>query len=258
MITIRNLTVKRGRRIVVDDVTLDVAPGELVALVGPNGSGKSSLVAAITSDLPYGAGDIEICGNDVARVSRKELAKLRAVMTQNNPVSFGFTVREVISFGRSPWRGTSKEQFDTEAVDDAIEKLDLLSLADRPVQALSGGELARVAMARALAQDTQALILDEPTAALDLRHQVDLLALVKQRVNEGVAGLVVLHDLSLAGAYATRVAVLSKGRLIADGSPEQILTPELLNPVYGVGLAILHNPSTNLPVVVPVGAAPYK
>lgn len=250
MIEIRNLVVERGGCAVVNDVSLDVSPGEFVVLVGPNGSGKSSLVGAVSGDLRYSQGSVRIGGLDVSTTSRPDLARQRSVMTQNNPVSFGFTVREVVGFGRSPWRATSTSEHDAELIDSAISKLDLQHLADRPVQALSGGELARVAMARALAQDTATMILDEPTAALDLRHQVELLSIVREQVTQGRSALVVLHDLTLAAQFADRVAVLQSGRVAAQGPPQEVLAPQTLSQIYGVQIFTLTNPETSTPVIV--------
>lgn len=264
MISTVGLRVVRGPRTVVRDATFDVQPGHCTALVGPNGCGKSTLVAALCGDLPIAAGSVQIDGLDVASTSAGELARHRAVMTQQTQVAFGFTVREVVAMGRTPWRGErSSAAQDDAMVGQALADVDLLELAERPVQALSGGELSRVAMARVLAQGTNTLILDEPTAALDLRHQVGLLDRVKARTREGAAALVVLHDLTLAADFADEVLVMSEGRIVATGSPAEVIRPELLSQVYGVEVVTVAHPVTGRPIVVPVspmstGASPAK
>ncbi|MFA7265284.1 MAG: heme ABC transporter ATP-binding protein [Candidatus Nanopelagicales bacterium] len=252
MISAKNVQVDRGARTVVKHATFGVEPGRCIALVGPNGCGKSTLVAALCGDVPIAAGSVQIDGLDVSTGSAGELARRRSVMTQQTQVAFGFTVREVVAMGRTPWRGEASATDDDVAIGRALADVDLLQLADRPVQALSGGELSRVAMARVLAQGTNTLILDEPTAALDLRHQVGLLDCVKARTREGAAALVVLHDLTLAADFADEVLVMSEGQMIAKGSPEEVIRPSLLSQVYGVEVVTVTHPVTGRPIVVPV------
>jgi iron complex transport system ATP-binding protein len=251
MIEVCDVSVARNGRTVVDSVSMTVAPGELVALIGPNGSGKSSLVAAICGDLPYD-GHITVCSTRVETGSRAALARSRAVVTQDNPVSLGFTVAEVVGFGRAPWRGTVHEARDEEFIAEALTAMDLHNLCQRPVQQLSGGERARVAMARALAQATDVLILDEPTAALDPRHQMDVLATVRELVDAGRTAVVVLHDLTLAASFADCVVLLREGRIVAQGSADTVMVPGTLEAAYDVRMLTLTDPTTGRPVVVPV------
>lgn len=254
MIAVDGVSVARGRRQVVHDVSLRARAGALTALIGPNGSGKSSLVAAISGDVPVTAGTITIGGVDVATLSPVAAARQRAVMTQQANVAFGFSVGEVVAMGRAPWRGSPQAADDAAAVADALATADLAALRDRPVQALSGGEQARTALARVLAQRTPVVILDEPTAALDLRHQVDTLRCLRERADAGAAVLVVLHDLSLAAAYADHVVLLSQGQAVAQGTVHDVLTPAVLQPVYGLSLTVVAHPDSGLPILVP--AAP--
>ncbi len=251
MIGVNNVQVTRSGRAVVDQVSLTVGAGELVALIGPNGSGKSSLVAAICGDLPY-KGQITVGSTLVEHRSYAALAKSRAVVTQDNPVSLGFTVEEVVGFGRSPWRGTVLEDQDDEFINRALTSMDLHALAQRPVQQLSGGERARVAMARALAQGTEVLILDEPTAALDPRHQMELLTTVRDLVDRGHSALVVLHDLTLASSFADRVVLMRAGRVVAQGPPSDVMVPQTLEAAYEIRMLTLIDPTNGRPVVVPV------
>lgn len=236
-IVVEALSVRRGGRVVVRDLGFTVEPGTCTAVVGPNGSGKSTLLAAIAGDLPSDADRLLVSG--VCPSDTAAQARLRAVMTQQTTVAFGFTVREVVGMGRAPWSGTQQADEDEAAVEEAVRLADIDHLLDRGVQQLSGGELARVAFARVLAQRTPVLLLDEPTAALDLRHQVEVLSTVRQRATSGAAVLVVLHDLSLAASVADQVLVMADGQMAALGPPGEILTPELLSRVYGVGVEVL-------------------
>ncbi|MEV0680800.1 heme ABC transporter ATP-binding protein [Actinosynnema sp. NPDC050436] len=241
----------RGRRLL-DGVSLDVRAGEVLALVGPNGAGKSTLLAALAGDRAVAAGVVRVDGRPVGDVRPLALARLRAVLPQRNPVAFPFTVREIVTMGRAPWTGTPAEDEDDEAVAEALDRAEVTALADRPYSELSGGEQARTALARVLAQRTPVLMLDEPTAALDVRHQEQIMALARDRAGAGVAVLVVLHDLGLAAAHADRVAVLADGRLVAAGPPDDVCTAELLTRVYRHEVEVFPHPRTGRPVVLPV------
>jgi len=154
--------------------------------------------------------------------------------------------------GRAPWQGTPQSDEDDAAIADAMERTDIAHLADRVFTSLSGGERARASLARVLAQQATIVLLDEPTAALDLRHQEDVMRLARQLARDGVAVVVVVHDLSLAAAYADRVAVMSKGRLVTAGAPGEVLTEQLVEEVYGTPVRIVPDPTTGAPLIVPV------
>ena len=236
MIEVRDLAVRRGTRLVLDGVDFTAHPGQCWAVVGPNGSGKSSLVGAIAGDLPVERGEIRIQQQQVG--DPREQSRLRAVMGQQTRVAFGFTVREVIGMARTPWRGTDQQSEDAAALQEAISSADIAHLLERDVQSLSGGELARVAFARTLAQGTPALLLDEPVAALDLAHQVHVFEALGNRLRAGHTAIVVLHDLTLVSAVADRVVLLSEGQQVAVGPPAEVITPELIQHVYGVAAEI--------------------
>jgi len=238
-----------GHRIL-SNIDLAVAPGEVVALVGPNGAGKSTLLAAISGDVPTDTGSIEIAGRALADYRHLELARERAVLTQDNQLSFPFTVSQVVAMGRSPWTRTDRFDEDEVAIAQAMLAMDIDHLADRRFTSLSGGEKARVSLARVLAQRTPIVMLDEPTAALDLRHQEDVMRAVRTLASAGTAVLVVVHDLSLAAAYADRVAIIARGTLIAAGSPEQVLTAAQVSSVYGLPVEV--SLASGRPVVVPL------
>lgn len=239
-----------GGQQLVADVDLTVRFGELVALVGPNGAGKSTLLAALAGDVAC-SGSVTLGGGPAAGWSAVESAMRRSVMPQHHEVSFPFTVRQVVDMGRAPWRGTSRDRRDGEVVHDALEEARVAHLAGRTAPTLSGGERARVAFARVLAQQADVMLLDEPTASLDLRHQELVLASVTRHVAQGGAALVVLHDLNLAAAYAGRVVVLDGGRVAADGPPAGVLTPAVLEPVYRHPLVSVAEPGSDRLLVVP-------
>ncbi|NUS95681.1 MAG: heme ABC transporter ATP-binding protein, partial [Nocardia sp.] len=238
-----------GTRRVLDGVDFEVAAGEVVALVGPNGAGKSTLLAVLAGELEPGQGDIELDGRPLGRWTPIDMARRRAVLPQSHTVGFPFTAAEVIAMGRAPWQRTSRADSDQEIVEAAMAATDSTHLAGRAFPSLSGGERARVALARVLAQDTSTLLLDEPTAALDLGHQEAVLTLAADRAAAGAAVVVVLHDLASAAAYADRVAVLDAGRVAAAGPPREILTGELLSRVYRYPVEVLDHPDTGAQLV---------
>jgi len=243
------IRVHRGGRPVLRDVSLQVRAGEVVAVVGPNGAGKSTLVGVLAGDLAPQAGSVALDGRPVGSWQPLELAMRRAVLPQETHVAFPFTVAEIVSMGRSPWVGTSRQRDDTSVVAAALEALDALSLADRRFPTLSGGERARVAMARVLAQDARLLLLDEPLAALDLHHQVLVLDRARRHAAAGGAVVAVIHDLSLAAAHADRMVLLAEGALAAAGTPAEVLDPELLSRVYRHRIDVLPHPLTGSPLV---------
>ncbi|MFG3256173.1 heme ABC transporter ATP-binding protein [Streptomyces sp. NPDC048172] len=240
---------------VVRDVDLSVRPREVLALVGPNGAGKSTLLAALAADLPLTSGEVRINRRPAKEWTARELAMLRAVLPQAATLAFPFTVEEVVRMGRAPWAGTAEEDADDATVAEAMEAAEVAAFAARPFSALSGGERARVAFARMLAQRAPLLLLDEPTAALDLRHQELVLRVCRDRATTGDAVAVVLHDLGLAAAYADRIAVLHEGRVAAYGTPGEVLDPELLGRVYRQPVEVLPHPRTGEPLVLPVRRA---
>ncbi|MCP9618805.1 heme ABC transporter ATP-binding protein [Nocardia otitidiscaviarum] len=249
----RGVVVERGKgRRVLDGIDFEVRAGEIVALVGPNGAGKSTLLAALTGELDLLGGTVELDGRPLSDWAPVEMARRRAVLPQSHTVGFPFTAREVVAMGRAPWVRTERQHRDDEFIAAAMRATDVTHLAARTFPALSGGERARVALARVLAQDTPTLLLDEPTAALDLGHQEQVLALARDRAATGAAVVVVVHDLGVAAAYADRVAVLDAGRIAADGPPRAVLTTELLTRVYRHPVEVLDHPVTGAQLVLPV------
>ncbi|AWL88747.1 heme ABC transporter ATP-binding protein [Streptomyces griseus] len=246
------LSVRLGQRQVLDSVDLTAHAGEVVALVGPNGAGKSTLLAALAADLAPGSGEVRIDGRPATAWSAPELALRRSVLPQSAVLSFPFPVEDVVRMGRAPWAGTEREDEDDAAVAAAMAATEVTRFAARPFSALSGGEKARVALARVLAQRAPLMLLDEPTAALDLRHQELVLRICRERAAAGDAVVVVLHDLGLAAAYADRAAVLHDGRIAELGPPGTVFSGELLGEVYRQPVEVFPHPRTGAPLIVPV------
>jgi iron complex transport system ATP-binding protein len=222
-----NVDLERGELLVCAEVSAEFHSGELVAIVGPNGAGKSSMIALLAGDLAPTRGSVTM-----GSIDSKELARRRAVMTQANDVTFPFSVRDVVEMGRYPWAEQSDPATDAAKIDAALDRVEVRYLADRKITALSGGERARVALARVLAQDTSILLLDEPTAALDIRHQELVMQLLRDKAKSGCLVVVVLHDLEAAAAFADRVVLIADSRIVAIGTPEEVLTPATLSGVY--------------------------
>ena len=240
--------VRLGRSDVLRGVDLTVGRGELVAVVGPNGAGKSTLVAVLAGDVTPERGTVTLDGEDVARMPLAVRARRRAVLPQRVDVALPFTVEDIVAMGRAPWRtgrgtgaadGAAGADHDRAAVDAAIAAADLAPLRTRRVTDLSGGELARVALARVLAQGCDVLLLDEPTAALDVRHQELALGLMRRETDAGRGVVVAIHDLDAAAAYADRLVVMDAGVVVADGTPRDVLTTVDLGAVFGVPIEVV-------------------
>lgn len=244
--------IELGGKRILSGVDLQVESGSVVALVGPNGAGKSTLLSVITGDLDPDSGSITIDGEPLDGWSPHELALRRAVLPQQAIVSFPFTVMDVVRMGRAPWAHTAAEDLDDEIIAAALAQTDVTHLANRRFPSLSGGERARVALARVLVQSTQLVLLDEPTAALDVHHQELVLQVARDRAVAGDGVVTVLHDLGLAAAHADRVAVLSGGRIVADGPPAEVMTSDLLSEVYHHDIEVMEHPRTGAPLIIPI------
>ncbi|MDR5698731.1 heme ABC transporter ATP-binding protein [Agromyces aerolatus] len=251
----RGVTVAIDGRTVLDAVDFRAERGLVHALIGPNGAGKSTLLSALAGDLRLTAGRVDVDGRELSGYRLRDLARIRAVLPQEHGVFFPFTVGQVIEMGRSPWARTEAEARDDEIVRWAAATADVSHLVDRTVPTLSGGERGRAAFARVLAQTTGVLLLDEPTAALDIRHQEALLTTARERADAGDAVVVVLHDLGAAAAYADVVTLLSHGRVVATGPVADVMTAERLTEIYGHPIDVLPGPIV-LPRRTPRGSTP--
>lgn len=241
-VSLSAIRLERGGRVVLDDVSLDFAAGEVTAIVGPNGAGKSSLLSVASSELVPTRGQVSLAGRVLSRWSPGELATKRAVLPQASTLSFAFTVDEVVRLGRLPH--LSSKRTDDRIARAALAKVGLEGFGARSYLELSGGERQRVQLARVLAQVWEpaahrVLLLDEPTASLDLVHQHTTLGVAREMAAEGVAVAVVLHDLNLAAQYADRIALMSRRGLRAVGSPEAVLRPPILEPVFSIHVDVM-------------------
>ena len=241
----RDLRVARDRTPVLHGIDLSVPPGAWVSLVGPNGSGKTTLLFALAGLIPS-TGHVEVEGIVPRRGGRRTLARTVAMMPQRPVVPEGVTARELIALGRTPHipRFGTESARDVVVVDTVIERLDLHDLAGRIATTLSGGELQRVVLARALAQEPRVLLLDEPTSALDIGHQQQVLDLVDSlRRESGLTVVAAMHDLTSAAQYGQRLVLLDAGRVVADGRPDEVLTAERIAQVYDARVEVLDRPA---------------
>jgi iron complex transport system ATP-binding protein len=242
-----------ARAAAVDDVSLDFAEGASTIILGPNGSGKSTLLRALLGRVPLASGSITCFGAPLASWKRAALARAVGVVPQGEYEAFPLTTRALVAMGRyphlGPWR--SEGAADIAAIDNAMARCDVTQFADRLVDTLSGGEGQRARIARALAQEPRALVLDEPTASLDLKHEMEVLVLLRSLAASGTTIVLVTHNLSVAAQYADRVVLLDHGALIAHGSPTEVLTANRVRDVFGWPVELIQGES-GAPYIVPV------
>lgn len=244
------------RQPVLRKVDLQAKPKELLGIIGPNGSGKTTLLQLMSGALTPTQGAVYLDGEDLSKMPPSAIARRVAALEQEHEIAFGFLVREVVAWGRIPhqsrwrrWRET-----DAQAVEKALTLTDTLALAERPLQALSGGERQRVFVAMALAQDPQVLLMDEPTAHLDLKYQFEILSLAKRLAQRGLAVVVALHDLNLAARYADRLALLAQGNLVALGHPCEVLTEARIAQVWDIHAGVRRHAQGGLSVTPKVSS----
>ena len=235
-----------GGKQILQDVSIAVEPGSITGLIGPNGSGKSTLLRCIYRALRPDSGSITLDGDDLQRMDSRETARRIAVVLQEYPSDFQFTVGEIVSMGRNPHKG----MFDRDTATDrgiirkALARVGLAGFSHRNFNTLSGGEKQRVVIARTLAQQARFLVLDEPTNHLDIRYQLETMELVK---GLGLTTLAALHDLNIAATYCDFIHVIDKGRIVASGRPDEVLLPHLIQDVFGVGAKVGADPLTGRP-----------
>ena len=242
----------------VHDVSFRAMRGTMTAIVGPNGSGKSTLVHALLARQPLVSGRIEIDGADLGALSRAEVARRVAVVTQREELAFPTPVRDYVALGRFPhrgaWRGTVAA--DRDAIARAVELAGVGSLLDRPVDTLSGGEWQRVRIARALAQGGDGVVLDEPTTYLDIAHEMEAFELLGRLSRDGMAVLLISHQLNLVARFADQLVLLHGGRVAASGTPDDVMRGEVLERVYGWPLVVTRDPAVGAPALVPLRRSP--
>lgn len=247
-----NISAGYNGRVVLHDVALEVAPGELLAIVGPNGAGKSTLLRVVAGALTPRVGTVELFGRRLENYARRTLARTVATVAQENLVAFSFSVMEIVLMGRAPHLGPFhlETAHDIAVATEALRHFDLLDLAKRPIHELSGGERKRVFLARALAQEPRIMLLDEPTAFLDLRHVAGIFDCFRRLSRDRAMTMVTtLHDLNVAALYADTVLILKAGRTAGYGSPDQVFTAARLRETYEVDITVERNASGRVIIV---------
>lgn len=248
-----DITVGYGRRVVLRNISFTMHTGEILGVVGPNGCGKSTLIKAITRLIIPTSGSISIDGQDITKRSASELAQIIAVVPQSPLLPEAFTAFEVVLMGRTPHLGFLSHEGlrDVFIAKHAMKLTKMLHLADRRIGELSGGEKQRMTIARALTQEPKILLLDEPTAHLDIKYQIETLDLVSDLCRkEGLSALVALHDLNLAAQYCQRILMLNTGRIYAEGTPEEVITAHHVKEVYGAEVCIYPHPINHVPTTL--------
>jgi iron complex transport system ATP-binding protein len=253
----RDLTISYNDRVAVSHVTLTLVPGEITAVIGPNGAGKSTLLRTLNGQVPRASGVVLLDGEPIDKFSRRTIGRRIAVVAQEAELRFPVTVLEFVLGGRFAWGPNSGWGWETERdlriAAEVLAETELTDLSGRLMNELSGGERQRAVLARALATEASFLLLDEPTANLDLSHQATLLALVRNRCDKRqAAALVVTHDLNLSAHFADRILLMKNGKAVQSGKPEEVLTPRLLHEVFDVEVLVDAHPITGAPRVTPI------
>ena len=235
MLSVENISLSFETAIILDDVSFQLHKGKILGLIGPNGAGKTTLIRTINGSLRVDGGKIQFKKRDMATLPPQERAQLIATVPQSRTIPAGFTVQQIVSMGRTPylnWFGRTNHK-DDHVVKNAMQRTNVLNLADLPAEMLSGGEQQRVILARAFAQQTPLLLLDEPTTHLDIRYQMEFLALLFEHVRkEKTSVIIAMHDLNQALRFCDEILLLSKGKVVADGKPSKVLTEKQLSKVY--------------------------
>jgi iron complex transport system ATP-binding protein len=243
-----------------DGVSVDVEPGTLYTVLGPNGSGKSSLMRALLGITPLASGSVTFDGRSIEGWDRRDRARAIGAVPQSEAIAFPLTTREMVAMGRYPHLAAlaGEGALDREAIAAALEACDVGELADRDVATLSGGEFQRARIARALAQQPRALVLDEPTASLDIRHEMGILELLRASADAGMTVLLITHGLDTAAQFADRMLLLSRGRVAAEGPPSDVIREDVLAEVYGWPVSVSTDPETGARRVTPQRATPQR
>ena len=256
-ISAHGLTYEVEAQRLLDEVSLEAGQGRLVGLIGPNGAGKTTLLRAMSGILRASAGAVRLDGADIQSLSSQEVAAGLALVPQIAPYTHGFTSMELVLMGRYPHLG----RFQVEGREDgriaaeALRLTDTERFANRTLDTLSGGERQRVFVARALAQQPRILLLDEPTSNLDVLHQMKAMELVRRLADDGLTAIAAIHDLNMAARYCDRLALMKAGRVIAEGTPDEVISPEMIEAAFGVRAAVYRDPVTGAPALSVIGPA---
>ena len=257
-LNMQDVTLGYGRKLVVENITLKAEPSDIVGLVGPNGCGKSTIIKALSRVISPFSGKILLNGQNISRIPRRELACLLGVVPQVPLLPSNFTAFEIVLMGRNPHLGLFKYEGpkDLTIAWEAMEKTSTQHLAQRKISELSGGEIQCVVIARVFAQETEVILLDEPTANLDIGRQIEILDLIKGLCRkDGLTVLVSLHDLNLAAQYCDRLVLIDKGRIHAEGTPGEVINADNIRQVYGADSYIYAHPLSGLPAVLPTAGS---
>jgi iron complex transport system ATP-binding protein len=253
MLKLENISLGYGKQDILTDINLSVDRGEMLGIIGPNGSGKSTLIRGICRLLIPRTGRVIVDGKDVAGISRSELARIAAVVPQNPNLPDTFTAFEIVLMGRTPHLGRFRFEGnrDFDIAWKAMEITNTQSIAERRIDEISGGQKQLLTIARALAQEPKLILLDEPTAHLDINYQIETLDFVRGLcLQQHIAAVAVLHDLNLAAQYCDRLALLSRGSIQAEGSPQEVITEQNVREVYGANVCVYPHPVNRLPTTV--------
>lgn len=248
----RALSMAYGERSIIEGLNLRLPAGQVTAIVGPNGCGKSTLLAGLARLQKPSGGAVLLDGKAIGSLPTREVARRLALLPQDASAPEGLTVAELIRFGRQPHQGLFQQwsENDQRIIESALRAADLVELAERPLESMSGGQRQRAWIAMAIAQDTPLLLLDEPTSALDLGHQIEVFELIRQLAEAGKTIVMVVHDLSSACRYADHLVAMKDGRLLAEGAPSQVVTAGLVEALYGVRCTLMSDPLSGTPVIV--------
>lgn len=253
-IDVAGLTVRYGENTVIEDLSAAFPMGAVTTILGPNGCGKSTLLRAIAQLIPAARGTVRVQGDDIGTLTRREVARRIGVLPQSPTAPEGLIVSDLVSRGRHPHQSWLRQwsSTDEEEVHRALELTGSVHLSERRLESLSGGQRQRIWISMVLAQQTEILFLDEPTTYLDMSHAIDVLGLVRSlRKRLGRTIVMVLHDLNMAIRYSDHLVILSEGAIVADGPPAEVITPDLLQEVFGLTAIVVPDPITGAPMVVP-------
>jgi iron complex transport system ATP-binding protein len=239
MIQVRGLTKFYGKKSVVEDVTVDIQPRKITSFIGPNGAGKSTLLSMVSRLLDSDTGEVLIDKSDVKKMKSNEFAKKVSILKQSNYMNVRLTIRELVSFGRFPYSKGRLTEEDERIVDQSLEYMDLTAMQDSFLDELSGGQRQRAFIAMVIAQDTEYILLDEPLNNLDMKHSVQIMKILRRLVDElGKTVVIVLHDINFASVYSDRIVAMKDGRVVKDGSTEEIIQSEALKEIYDMDIPI--------------------
>lgn len=252
VLEIHDLTVSYGETPVIEKLTLAIQQGKFIGILGPNGCGKTTLIKTISKIIQPSTGEILIKGKTLTSFDTRSLAKIIGCVSQETGIAFSFTVKDIVMMGRHPYIGrlSPMSENDLNIVSEAMKITNITHLSDRPVTELSGGERQRVLIARTLAQNPEILLLDEPTSHLDVNHQIDILSMIQALIPK-ITVVGVLHDLNLASYFCDTIVLMKKGKIIAVGSPKEVLTRELIKEVFSIKMMISTHPLTGKPYLIP-------